>query len=641
MVLFAGPAALAASGYTYSVTGTISFQGNSGFYVTVDPDTATAYASDGDNVVAIDESTATVTATIPVNGLVDTVGVDPDTDTIYAGLGNGFLDVISGATDTVTATLFPGASTGIAVDPVTNTIYLADESTVTVISGASDTVTATIGGFSYAIGIAVDPGTGTLFVTDLYADTVTAISVANNTVIATIPVNQDPYAVAVDPATQTAYVTGIVATSPTSASGTVQVISESTDTVTGTISVGTVADAIAVDSGTDTIYVGDEVTNNVSVIDGTTSTQTATIGMNSPVFPGPGGLAVDSVTHTGFALAETNNELTEFSQGTTATTTQVQANPSPVPAGSAFSLVATVSPAPDAGTVGFTLNGSAVSGCGAQPVDPSTGQATCSLTAPDGVGSDTIGAKYSGGDGYDPSSVAAVLTVSPGPAASVTTQAGNNQSANTGQAFGTPLSVVVTDQFGNEIDGATVTFTIQPSTGGTANFGGSTQTATAVTNSAGVATAPTLYAGTTAGPVLVTASSGSGQATFMETVTSTAPARADLAISMSAPGTLAPGASGTVTVTVTNHGPQAAAHVLTLLYVPRGLTITSTGGGTVLGGADVFTAPTLAAGQTLTYKVGVTAGHSAGPLLLLAGTGSATRDPDLLNNITAATLRIT
>jgi hypothetical protein len=127
----------------------------------------------------------------------------------------------------------------------------------------------------------------------------------------------------------------------------------------------------------------------------------------------------------------------------------------------------------------------------------------------------------------------------------------------------------------------------------------------------------------------------------METVTSTGTARADLAISMTAPKTLAPGASGTITLTITNNGPQAASSLLTLLYAPHGLTITNTGGGTIRYGVDFLTAPTLASGGKLTYTITVQAGTSKALLLLLAGTGSATKDPNLLNNITAALLTIT
>jgi len=77
------------------------------------------------------------------------------------------------------------------------------------------------------------------------------------------------------------------------------------------------------------------------------------------------------------------------------------------------------------------------------------------------------------------------------------------------------------------------------------------------------------------------------------------------------------------------------------VLVPPGLTITSAGGGTVYFGTDIFTAPSLASGSKLTCTITVKAGSHKAQQLLLAAAGSATRDPSLLNNITAAFLTIT
>jgi YVTN family beta-propeller protein len=637
LVLSVGaPAWAAGSGYTYTLAATISPPSNtSAFYAAVDPVTQTAYVADGDNeLLVISESTDTVTGTIAVNGGPETVAVNPSTDTIYVSTFDNGVAVIDGATDTVTTTIPLGPAVGMAVDPATNTVYAVGNGTgtIAVIDGSTNTVTDTLTGFDTPFGIAVDPGTGNLYIADRGTDVVTVINVSTDTVTGTIDTSVAPLEIAVNPVTQTVYVTV--------ANGTMLVISESTNTVTTTLSVGVAPAAVAVDTSTNVVYVGDSNTDDVYVIDGSTDTQTATIGLNSAVADNPGGLVADSVSHTAFAVALVNNAVYVISQGTTQTSTTVT-TPSSAAAGSTVTLTADISPAPDAGTVGFTLNGTAISACAAQPVDPSTGQATCTTSAPTTTGAYTVAASYKGADGYDSSSNTGTLNVVAGPAATVAIDTGNNQSATAGQQFATPLSVTVTDAYGNTVDDATVTFSIAAGTGGTANFGGTAQTATATTDSSGVATAPALYAGTAAGPVMVTATSGTGQTTFVETVTSAGPARADLAIRMSAPATLTHGASGTITVTVTNNGPQAAAHVLTALYVPNDLTITNRGGGTVLGSVDFFTAPTLASGQKLTYTVTVKAGATNKTVSLLAVTGSATRDPNLLNNITTASLKIT
>src|SRR5262249_26464614 len=82
------------------------------------------------------------------------------------------------------------------------------------------------------------------------------------------------------------------------------------------------------------------------------------------------------------------------------------------------------------------------------------------------------------------------LTVNAGAAANIAIQAGNNQSAIVNTSFATSLQVKVTDQFGNAVSGAAVTFT-PPASGPSGSF---VSSATVTSNSLGVATAPTLVA---------------------------------------------------------------------------------------------------------------------------------------------------
>lgn len=97
-----------------------------------------------------------------------------------------------------------------------------------------------------------------------------------------------------------------------------------------------------------------------------------------------------------------------------ATTTTVSATPDRVDAGAAIVFSATVTPPPsavyvafapavDRGTVAFRVDGEAVATCAAQPVDGTTGVATCTTTAPTQGVIHTITVDYSGGTFYGPS----------------------------------------------------------------------------------------------------------------------------------------------------------------------------------------------------------------------------------------------
>src|SRR5205085_895332 len=92
---------------------------------------------------------------------------------------------------------------------------------------------------------------------------------------------------------------------------------------------------------------------------------------------------------------------------------------------------------------------------------------------------------------------------------SINPTAGNNQTTHTSTAFGTALTVLVTDGSGTPLSGRTVTFTV-PGSGASATLSATT----AITNAAGQVSV-TVTANTTAGNYNVTASvSGTSPATF-------------------------------------------------------------------------------------------------------------------------------
>jgi outer membrane protein assembly factor BamB len=91
-----------------------------------------------------------------------------------------------------------------------------------------------------------------------------------------------------------------------------------------------------------------------------------------------------------------------------ATTTALGSSANPAAAGDKVTYTATVSPAPDAGTVAFSDGGAAIAGCSSVPVSAATPQAQCTDTFGQG-GSHAIVATYSG-DPYYSASGSAPLT---------------------------------------------------------------------------------------------------------------------------------------------------------------------------------------------------------------------------------------
>jgi hypothetical protein len=92
-----------------------------------------------------------------------------------------------------------------------------------------------------------------------------------------------------------------------------------------------------------------------------------------------------------------------------------------------------------------------------------------------------------------------------------------------GKTFGHAFQVVVRDQYGNVVPGATVTFTA-PSAGARGTFAAALAHVTVKTNSGGVATAPAFKAGKVAGSYSVTAAVGSLKASLSEANVPGAPA---------------------------------------------------------------------------------------------------------------------
>jgi DNA-binding beta-propeller fold protein YncE len=98
--------------------------------------------------------------------------------------------------------------------------------------------------------------------------------------------------------------------------------------------------------------------------------------------------------------------------------------------------------------------------------------------------------------------------------AALTKSAGDGQSTVAGQAFATPLQVIVMDAEGNLVQGAAVTFSAMPGTTGASGAFGPSPTMPVLTGQNGSAAAPPLTANNTAGQFTVLASAGGVSVTF-------------------------------------------------------------------------------------------------------------------------------
>jgi adhesin/invasin len=191
--------------------------------------------------------------------------------------------------------------------------------------------------------------------------------------------------------------------------------------------------------------------------------------------------------------------------------------------------------------------------------------------------------------------VTAGVTLSAGPAASITAASATSQQATVGTAVAAPPSVLVTDNGGNPVPGVAVTFAV---TGG----GGSVTGGNATTNASGIATVGSWTLGTTAGPNTLTATSGglSGSpVTFTANGTTGAPTQISVSTGNNQSATVNTAVTVPPAVLVTDQfGNPVPGETVTF-------TVTS-GGGSVTGGTAITDAAGIA--TVGSWTLGTTAG---------------------------------
>jgi uncharacterized repeat protein (TIGR01451 family) len=142
----------------------------------------------------------------------------------------------------------------------------------------------------------------------------------------------------------------------------------------------------------------------------------------------------------------------------------------------------------------------------------------------------------------------------------------------------------------------------------------------------------------------VTATSTDGQTTTTTAAYTVIGAAklADLGATITGPGHVADGARFTVNIKVSNAGPAAATNVLSGLVVPKGLTVTSAGGGSKLGPAVYWRAASIAPKSSVTYTIGFEAASNArgNAVIAMAAASTAIKDPDYGNNAAAITIAL-
>lgn len=116
-------------------------------------------------------------------------------------------------------------------------------------------------------------------------------------------------------------------------------------------------------------------------------------------------------------------------------------------------------------------------------------------------------------------------------------------------------------------------------------------------------------------------------------------ASADVSITKAGPATAAPGSTVTYTLTVTNNGPSPATAVVTTDTLPAGTTfVSATAGGTLSGNIVTWPAiASLAASESQTFTLVVTAPTASGAFTNIAAVTSATPDDNAGNNRASVT----
>jgi hypothetical protein len=214
--------------------------------------------------------------------------------------------------------------------------------------------------------------------------------------------------------------------------------------------------------------------------------------------------------------------------------------------------------------------------------------------------------------------------------ANLTATGGAPQSTAMGTAFGTALQATLTDAGSHPLSGVTVLFTA-PGGGPSASFSGSA-TATAETDSNGIATAPTLTANGQAGGFIVTATvtpGAFGTASFNLTTNGGAPSSIAATGGASQQATVNTAFGTALQATVKDAGNNLLSGIAVTFTTPNG------GAGAAFGGSS--SAVAVSNGSGMATAPVLTANGQPGPYTVIASVVGATgANFSLINNAVPA-----
>ena len=235
-----------------------------------------------------------------------------------------------------------------------------------------------------------------------------------------------------------------------------------------------------------------------------------------------------NVTATATGTNTANFALTNTAKTTGDTLTIVSGSPQSATVAATFANPLVVQ---DVDQYGNPVSGATVTFTAPASGDSGTFSSTSTRTSTATIGtngqatSSTFTANTTAGGPYNVSAstsgsgtVNFALTNVAGAAKTIGAESGSSQNAVISTAFANPLVATVTDQYGNPISGATVTFTAPASSASGTFSSTSSRTSTAVTGSTGQATSSTFTANATTGSYNVSAgATGAGTVNFAET----------------------------------------------------------------------------------------------------------------------------